>query len=74
MTTTAALVRCNRCRRVVRSEPLWMLGHPYGPTCGRRYGLVPERRPRVRAPDRTGVVEQPVLDGLDEDNESEEAT
>ena len=70
--TTTAPVRCNRCRRLVGSEPLWMLGNPYGPKCGKRYGLERERRPRARKPRDTGVEQQPVLDGLEIDEENEE--
>lgn len=50
-----------------------MLGQPFGPKCGRRYGLAPERRIRVKAPKRgDDEIGQPVLDGLEEEiNESE---
>lgn len=64
------LRRCNRCRRVLRNEPI----AGYGPKCAARYGLTPERRVRIRQPARTGV-DQPVLFDLDEieSNESEES-
>lgn len=65
---TAEPIECEKChRKVLRSEPLWMLGKPYGPKCGKRYGLQPERLPRVRAPAREPVGdEEDVLDGLAE--------
>lgn len=83
MTATAAPIACTDCHRpVVRSEPLWMLGHPYGPKCGRRYGLRPERQVWVRRPKETDLPEQPsLLDLLSEldveteiDEESEAPT
>lgn len=47
-----------------------MLGQPFGPKCGARYGLRPEKRIRVRQPKRgDDGLEQPVLDGLEEINE-----
>lgn len=61
------LRRCNRCRRVLRNEPI----AGYGPKCAARYGLAPERKVRVRQPERT-EVEQPVLFDLDEINEESE--
>jgi hypothetical protein len=66
--TTAEPIECERCHRKVRhSEPLWMLGKPYGPKCGRRYGLEPEKHPRVRSPAREPTGEdEDLLDGLAE--------
>jgi hypothetical protein len=50
-----------------------MLGNPYGPRCGKRYGLEREKRVRARPPKRQGVAEQPsLLDSLAQlDNEDD---
>lgn len=66
---TAAPLRCNRSHRVV---PTGALIAGYGSKCAARYGLTPQRRPRVRAPVRAGGgAEVPVLDGLEELMEAE---
>lgn len=60
---TTVLIRCFDChRRVVKTEPLWMFGEPYGPSCGAKLGLRPEKRIRARKPKTNPVGEhQPVL-------------
>lgn len=72
MTTPAEPLACDRCHRRVQVKPVWWFGKPLGTTCAARYGLKPEKKPpRVKQPVRTDV-EQPVLDGLEEEiNESE---
>lgn len=71
---TAVLVRCFGCRRrVEKSEPLWMLGQPYGPSCGAKLGLRPDKRTRARKPKTNPVGEhQPVLFHLDDEIEESE--
>lgn len=49
-----------------------MLGQPFGPKCGKRYGLSHERRPRVAAPKRSNELDQPVLYGLEDENSESE--
>lgn len=66
--TTATLVRCHRCRRVL-VDPDWQ-AVGLGRVCAERLGLERKRSIRVRRPERTEMDEQPVLDGL-EINESE---
>lgn len=67
--TTAAPVRCNRCRRVL-TDPEWQAVR-LGRACAERLGLQRKRRVRVKRPKETGVELQPVLDGLEID-ESED--
>jgi hypothetical protein len=72
--TAAEPIECTDCHRpVVKSEPLWMFGNPYGPKCGARYGLRRERRRVVRTPRRTEGEHQPVLAGLEDEEINEES-
>jgi hypothetical protein len=68
--TTTAPVRCNRCHRVL-VDPQWVAVR-LGRVCAERLGLQRKRRVRAKRPRQQGTEHQPVLEGLDEINDSNE--
>lgn len=50
---------------------MWWFGKPFGTTCAARCGLKVERRLRVAAPKRSNEMDQPVIEGLEDENNDE---